>query len=136
MADVTITPSAVVKSSTTTQLPSNVTWGEAVDAGEWVYLDSATATYKLADNTTAIKANVAGMALTSGATGQPGVVAKGNPVTLENMTTGKVYYLSANPGKMCPEADLGSGAYVTALGGATSATGFIISLLATGVAVP
>lgn len=135
MADITITSSAVLVTSDT--VVQDGTYGEAVDAGEVVYLDTSVTpnVYKLADNTTAAKANAVGIALNSGATGQPASIASLANLTMDGMTLGVFYYVSGNAGKLCPYADLGSGDYVTQVIGATSTTNAKVQPIALGIAL-
>lgn len=137
MADITVTASAVLVTEDTV-FQTGYNFGEAVDAGEVVYLDTSVSpnVWKLADNTTAVKAAAGGIALNSGATGQPASVASLNNLTMDGLTLGVFYYVSGNAGKLCPYADLGSGDYVTQVLGATSSTNAKVQPIALGVALP
>lgn len=116
MADLSITPGSVLRIDGSTE-PGIA--GEDITAGQVVYLDSATNTYKLADanGASAAVATVQGIALHGALTGQPllihlaGIIAVGATVVL-----GGAYILSATPGGICPYADIASASYVSYLG--------------------
>lgn len=123
MADLTITASAVLASENAGR--ASGTAGEAIDAGEVVYLASASKKWMLADSdsVTAEARRATGIALNSAALNQPITVATGGDVTLGAvLTAGQAVYLSDEPGKMCPLADLATGDYVCLLGLAKSTT--------------
>lgn len=114
------------------------TAGAAVTAGQVVYADSATNTYKLADNNSGTAAARApfGIALHAASTGQPLQVQTTGPITIgATLTAGVAYYLSGTPGAICPVADLVTGMYPTALGIAISATQLDINIEQSGVAL-
>ena len=136
MADITITSSAVLVTATT--VVQQGTFGEAVDAGEGVYLDTSVSPplWKLADNTTAAKANAGGIALNSGATGQPASIATLGTLTLDGLTLGTFYYVSTTPGKLCPYADISSTDYITQVIGSISTTSARVQPIALGVQLP
>jgi hypothetical protein len=97
----------------------------AITAGQVVYLDSATNTFKLADcNSGTAAARVPfGVALDNAAAGQPVQVQTSGPVTIgAAVTPGVGYYLSATPGGICPVADMVAGCFPSFLGFAISAT--------------
>lgn len=136
MSDLSITAANVIASTdaVTEVRPAGV----ALTAGQWVYLDSATDTYKLADadSATAAVRSPRGQALNGGGIGQPIQIIRSGSVTVGGtMTAGLVYYLSKTAGGMCPVADIASGGYATSLGIATSTTVFKINITESGVAV-
>lgn len=136
MADLTITATSVVAGSGAKTIDG--TAGAAITAGQSVYLDSATDTYKLADcdSATAAVRSPAGIALNGAASGQPLRVHKSGPVTIgATLTAGVAYYLSATPGGICPVADLASGDYPVILGIATSTTVLDVRIHEAGVAL-
>ena len=94
--------------------------GVTVTAGQAVYLDSTTNTYKLADNnSTAPEAIVRGIALHGAAAGQPLKIQTGGPMTLgagAAPTVARPYVLSGTPGAIAPVADLATGMRTTILG--------------------
>ena len=136
MVDLVITAASVVKG--TGSSVSQGTAGATVTAGQPVYLDSATGTYKLSDanSATAAARVVDGIALHASLAGQPLQILTGGPITLGAVLTVAVaYYLSNNAGGICPVADLTAGSYPTILGFATSATLLTAKLNAAGVSL-
>jgi hypothetical protein len=100
--------------------------GVAVTAGQPVFLEAATNTFKLADtNATAPEAVVRGIALHAAAVGQPLRIQVGGTMTIgagAAVAAGSVVVLSATPGGLAPVADLATGHRTTILGigGATN----------------
>jgi hypothetical protein len=136
MADLTITAASVAAG--TGARAEHGTAGAAVTAGQTVYLDPATNTYKLADaNSGTADARVtSGLALHAAASGQPLAVHTSGPLTIgATVTAGVGYYQSSTPGGICPVADLASGAYPTLIGFATSATVINVDIEAAGVSL-
>lgn len=123
MADLTITVASVAKG--TGASTTNGTAGATITAGQVVYLDSATATYKLADTdsaTAAVRVPV-GIALHAALTGQPLQILTGGLITIGATTVvGVPYYLSGTAGGICPYADVAAGDYPVFLGIGTSVT--------------
>lgn len=135
MADLTITAASVAKGSGAKTEPG--TAGATVLAGQTVYLDSATNTYKLADNDSATAAVRAprGIALHASLSGQPLLVLTAGPITIgATVAVGEVYCLSSTPGGICPHADIGAGDYNTILGIGTSTTVIDVKLHSAGAA--
>jgi hypothetical protein len=133
MADLTIT-AANVKSSSTAQI-QNVQYGEAVDQGEAVYLKSADSKYWLADASAEATAAATGIALTPNVANGYGVICTSGSMDLgATLSVGAVYVVSATAGKIAPEADIGSGEYVTVLGVAETAALLGVDINASGVA--
>lgn len=123
MADLTITAASVVAGAGAKIV--NGTAGASITAGQTVYLDTATGTYKLADcdSATAAARSPKGIALHASASGQPLAVATKGKVTIgAALTAGVAYYLSGTPGGICPVADLSTGDYPTIVGIATSSS--------------
>lgn len=112
--------------------------GATVTAGQTVYLDSSTSTWKLAgSNSTAAAAALKGIALHASASGQPLAVQTGGTITIGATTTvGKIYVLSKNSGAIAPVDDLASGNYVTVVGYADTASTIVIGIVNTQVKVP
>lgn len=109
--------------------------GVAITAGQVVYLETATATYKLADSDspTAEVKNACGIALNGAAIGQPVAVARSGDVTMNAvLTAGSAYYLSETPGGIQPAANL-AGEDVVQLGLAKSTTVLSLRIQAPGV---
>ena len=112
--------------------------GTTVTAGQWVYQDSSTGRYLLADSNSATAAarTPRGVALNNASAGQPLAIQKGGLATIgATMTAGVAYYLSDTPGGMCPVADVGSGEYSVILGIATSATVLDVHIQASGASL-
>jgi hypothetical protein len=136
MSDLSITAANVLAGSGARTVDG--TAGASVTAGQVVYLDSATNTYKLADcdSATAAVRSPDGIALHAAASGQPLEVLTRGPVTIgATMTAGVAYYLSPNPGGICPVADVLSGDYPTIVGIATSTTVLDVLFHESGVAL-
>lgn len=136
MADLTITAANVVAGSGAKKTTG--TAGASITAGQTVYHDSATDTYKLADinSATAAVRNVAGIALHAAAAGQPLAVHTAGPITIgATLTAGVAYYASGTPGGIRPVADNTTGDYPVLLGIATSTTVLNVNIQAAGVAL-
>lgn len=136
MADLTITATSVVAGGNARTVDG--TAGATITAGQAVYLDSTTGTYKLADcdSATAAVRSPAGIALNGAATGQPVEIATSGNITIgATVTAGVAYYLSATAGGICPVADLGSGDYPVFLGFATSSSVLALRIVESGVAL-
>lgn len=137
MADITVTAANVVPGTTGAEF-ENGTFGATVTAGQTVYLDSSTNTYKLADaNASVYTANMRGIAMNGGASGQKAVIQrKGRYTVGGTVVVGTIYVVSGTAGGIAPAADLVSGWYTGIVGiGVTAA---IIDLQPNfgGVAVP
>ena len=111
--------------------------GEAISAGDLIYLDSADTKMKLADASAAATSGVVGISLTSAAAdGDYLVYVTSQTIDLGAiLTAGTFYYLSATAGKICPAADLVSTNVVTQLGYATSTSQMILNVVDTGVVI-
>lgn len=136
MADLTITPASVVAASDAVK--ETGTAGATITAGQVVYLDSATTSYKLADSDSATAAarSPRGIALHGASSGQPLQILRSGSVTIgATMTAGLVYYLSKTAGGICPVADIATGGYATSLGISTSTTVLKVNMTESGVAV-
>jgi hypothetical protein len=136
VADLTITAASVV--SGTGALVAHGTAGAALTAGQVVYLDETTSSYKLSDSNSATAAvrDVDGIALHASAAGQPIAVHTRGPITIgATLVAGQTYALSETPGGIQPVADLGSGEYPTILGMATSTTVLNVKIQSAGVAL-
>lgn len=137
MADLVVT-AASVQPTTTSQITRG-TAGATVTAGQSVYFDSTTSTWKLglANGTAAQSGNGgAGVSLHGASSGQPlSVVTGGDYNPGATAVIGTAYYVSKNaPGGICPEADLVSTNFPTFLGIATTAGNIKLQPLAGGVA--
>lgn len=135
MADLSITAANVVPGADART--ESGTAGATVMAGQAVYLDAATNSYKLADsNGAAALRTPVGLALHGAAAGQPLTVQKSGDITIgATLTAGVAYYMSDTPGGICPVADIGSGEYACIIGIAKSTTVLDINIQASGVAL-
>jgi hypothetical protein len=114
------------------------TSGATITAGQAIYLEASSNTWKLADNNsaTAEVRQATALALTGSASGQPIAYLSSGSVTLgATMTAGVAYYLSDTPGGICPVADLASGEYPLVIGIASSTTVLKLSFTSSGVAL-
>lgn len=136
MADLTITAANVVPGGNARI--RNGTAGASITAGQVVYLDSTTNTFKLADNdsaTAAVRSPV-GVALNGAASGQVISVQTSGKITIGATTAvGVVYCLSSTAGGICPSADIATGDYNTILGIGTSTTQIELNLQSAGAAM-
>jgi hypothetical protein len=134
MADVNLTEASVLPTATTLRQPG--VFGGTIVQGTVLYFDAADSKWKIADCTGAATDAASGIALTSGANGQRGVIATGGDLTVDNLTAGTVYILSA-AGQLCPAADLNLATdYLTVVGAASSATNLKIGFIVTGYKTP
>lgn len=130
MADVTQTVANVHAHSGATI--SLVQGGEAIEPGDWCYLDSGTSKYKLAVGTGAAEATVKGMAL--GYCPANGdyfpICTAGNvdPGATLTVGGGPLLLSAANAGKMAPPADLSVGEFGSVLGIQVAADKFLIDI--------
>lgn len=130
MADITITAANVV-AGTNAKISHGVA-GVAVTAGQWVYLDSTTGKYGLADtdSATAGVRSAIGVALNTAAANQPLAVQSDGQITIGGaILAGVAYYLSGTPGGMAPVADVIAGDYPLIVGMGVSTTVLDISIV-------
>lgn len=136
MADLTLTAASVLAGSGASI--KHGTAGATITAGQQLYLDTATDTWKLADSngaSAAIRTPTA-TSLHASLAGQPITVLTSGPITIgAALTAGVAYYLSDTPGGICPVADLATGEYPTIIGIATSATVLEVDYTSSGVAL-
>jgi len=134
MADLTITAGNVVPSSTASTLHG--TAGAAITAGQAVYLDTTTNTYKLCDADVAASAVCAGIALNGASSGQPITILTDGQITIGGtVVKGTAYYVSLNAGGIGVAGDLGSGDYVSLIGIADSTSTILVKRINTGVTI-
>ena len=136
MADISVTASAVQAAATA--LLGNGTAGGTITAGQPVYKDATDSNkLKAAVNSSVAASAVVGIALNGASDEQPVDYIRAGDLTFNSvLTVGEIYVLSANAGGIAPEADNGSGEYVTTLGIGKTATVMKVSINASGVAVP
>lgn len=89
--------------------------GATIDAGQAVYLDTATYRYELAQADTQAKSQFAGFAEHPSADGQPlSVIWEGDVTGLTGLTAGETYVLSDDSaGDVMPIGDLATNHWVT-----------------------
>ncbi|MDB5620512.1 hypothetical protein [Tardiphaga sp.] len=132
MVDLTITATNVLAGGNATTETGKA--GVAITAGQVVYKEAATGTFKLADcdSATAEVKVPYGIALNGAGVGQPVVVATGGDVTLGAvLTAGLPVYLSETPGGMRLTPDTGD--YVAMLGIAKTTSILAIRIIIPGV---
>lgn len=139
MADLTITAANVVPGSGA-RINYGIYAGATITAGQVVYLDTAATTpvWKLADcdSATALARIPVGVAVNSASSGQPLAVQTGGPLTIgATIAAGVAYYLSGNPGGICPVADVASGDYTAIIGIGTSTSVLQVDIAAPGAVV-
>lgn len=136
-ADLTITPTSVVAGSNAKK-ESGVA-GEAITAGQPVYLAATTAKFMKSDSdsATAEVRGVRGIALHAASANQPLTIQTDGALTLgATLTVGAPYFLSNTAGGIVPFADLSTGEYPVLLGFATTTGILDVSIVAAGVATP
>lgn len=117
---------------------ANGTAGVALTAGQQLYYDAASGTWKLADcdSATAAARSPKGIALHAASANQPIRVHRQGPIVIgATLTPGVVYYLSGTAGGICPVADLTTGDYPTIIGIAKSSTVLDVLFHEAGVAL-
>lgn len=139
MADLTVTAANVLFTSGQRENAYNA--GASVTAGQAVYFDTTTSTWKLAQcDGTAAEAGSGGVgiALHAAGNGQPLAVALNGSLINIGATTSKAvtYFVSAAAGGVAPQADLVSTNRITRLGYATATDGsFVVDVKYTGATV-
>lgn len=137
--DVTITAAnvaPVVTGNNPTQYGDRKLAGEALAAGDVVYLKAADDKYWKADanasvDTAAAKGIVMQQTVAVGQHLQP---ATGGEITIGGtIVAGQIYVVSANAGKVCPAADLASTHWSTRLGTAKTVAVFTIDISISGI---
>jgi len=110
--------------------------GETIAAGEVTY-KATTGKYLLADadEDTAPERLARGFALNGAADGQPlKILTSGDLTVGAVLTPGAFYYLSDDPGKICPLADVTGGDYIVQVGYAKTASVLAVGFKITNVA--
>lgn len=132
MADIEITAANVIGDGGSPR--ETMTAGVAITAGQAVYLDSTSNSYKLSDSNLTGAKTCRGVALNSAALGQPLTIQKSGPVTVGGtLVKGTTYCQSTTPGGICPQADITTGGDVVILGVATSTTQLSLNIQVPGV---
>lgn len=131
MTDLAIT-AAQVQPGTTDASFAQGTAGATITAGQTVYLDSSSGTYKPANATTsAATAAVVGVALNGASSGQPLKIQVGGTLTLgagAAPAVGTVYCQSTNNGGIAPAVDLATGMRTSILGVGGAANTIILKI--------
>lgn len=130
MADLSITASQVVQSSTTSDIEHG-TAGEAITVGQSVYKKASDGKiYKAdADNSSATAAAIGIAVSGADAASQSVSWQKTGTITIgaaAAITAGATYYVSDTAGGIKPEADLTTGDYVTMLGVGNGSNGIVM----------
>lgn len=136
MADLSITAASVAKGTGAVTVQG--TAGATITAGQVVYYDSTTQTYKLADcnSATAAVRSPAGIALHAASSGQPLTILTSGRITIgATVAVGVSYFLSGTAGGIRPAADNTTGDYVTFLGIGVSTTQILVDMTEAGAAM-
>lgn len=138
-ADISVTAASVVASDQAIVL-SNFKFGATVTAGQAVYLDGSTSTWKLIDSNAAVTGNEIttqkGIALNGGASGQPAAVCIKDPDFTPGgtLTNGSAVYSSTTAGGITHDVPT-TGAYPTSLGIAKSTSKMNLNPTASGAVI-
>ena len=131
MPDLTVVP-ASVKAQSTGLSKQTANAGEAIAAGDVVYLETAAPNagkWMKADANVTEKARITGVALAGAAVDQPVVAATAGVIDLGvALSVGRIYILSGNPGKIAPSADAAAGWVTCILGVATGAAALTLHI--------
>jgi hypothetical protein len=140
MATITITKGNVIPSSVGSRNSGNA--GEAIVAGEFIYLKSSDNSWYKADCTTLEKSGNNSpqnlrMALADAGVGQPIVFAEpGSLITVGSVLAKGIWYvLSATAGKLANHGDLTTGQFSVNMGYAPTASTFFFNPQTTGITV-
>ena len=134
--DVAVTAANVVASSTAK--PSTGKCGEAITAGQVVYLDSTSGELHRASSNGAGTSKADGIALNNCSAGQPISYAPSDQEFSPGflVTPGEIYVVSATAGSIAPAVDLVSGKYTTVIGVGKTTSQMSLRITAAGVAKP
>lgn len=134
MTDLVIVPANVVAGANAQR--ANGTAGATILAGQLIYKDPVSTKYLLADNN-ALDPNAhdpAGVALHGASLNQPITLQTAGDITIgAALTAGGDYFASANPGGICPRADVVAGSSVCLIGLAKSTAVLTIDVQFPGV---
>ena len=133
MSDLSVTAASVLRGANAVTEQGDA--GEAITAGQPVYLGSDRLYYKADNNAgTAAARTPRGIALNGASAGQPLAIQKGGDITIgAALSAGVAYYLSSTAGGICPVADLSTGMYPCVLGIAKSTTVLALGINPSGV---
>lgn len=134
MADLSITAGSVLPGAGV--VTEDGVSGAAITAGMACYRDTD-GSYKISDSdsATALVRSVRGIALNTASPGQPLRIQRSGEITIgATVVANTQYYLSNNPGLLCPLADVGTGEFMTTIGLAKSTSVLVLNVASTGVA--
>ena len=132
MVDVTVTATEVLSTDDTQEASGDL--GATVAAGEVVYLDSSTGTYKLADTDVLSLHAAKAIALNGGGSGQPVRLAVGGKLDPGfTVALGEIYVLSGDAGKIAPVADLANTDYTFIIGIGVTTSSLLLIMKTAGV---
>lgn len=132
MATYTFTSGSVLQSGAT----QGALAGEAINAGEFVYLDPSDGKARKAEcDATVDKAKVAGIAVNSAVAGQPISYVASGEVTVNSafLSVGLLLVLSPTAGKCMDVGDVVNTQYVTVIGWSTAADKLKVNLAHSGI---
>ena len=131
-----VTAATDIRIGTADVVSELVEYGATIAFGQPVYLDISSGQYKLADaNNTSVEAQVEAIAITPGASGGFGLIARTGTVTYTGTTfvVGRTYFVGQTPGSIIPPADLTTGDRVQRIGTAITADTLKLSIEVVGV---
>ena len=136
MVDIVVAPALVVAGGNVSRFGGIA--GETIAQGKACFISSTTGKIMLADNdsVTPELRQAVGISLNSASLDQPIEIGSAGDIALSGtgiMTAGLPYYLSANPGGICPQADLVAGKTVCLLGIAKTTTVLAVEIQFPGV---
>jgi len=115
-SDVSVTAANVRVSAQAVVIPG--TFGETITAGQVVFQSSTDARFYLSDVNLSGKTEVAGIAISGGAAGQPALICIEDPAFTPGFTlstSAPIYVASATAGGIAPSADVTTGWYATVI---------------------
>lgn len=134
MADITIAQASVVPQPGAVIVRDGFI-GASITAGNPMWFDEATQTFKNADAATnAAQAMLAGLALSTMFAGQPASrLVQGDLAVGAVLTVGQTYVLSSNSGRIAPITDVATGMWVSIIGIAISTSILRVGLLSSSI---
>ena len=133
MAALVLTESDVLPNADTANITRTVLAGATITAGQPVYKDSALK-YHPARSGTAEASSVEGISLNGAALNQPFEIIVGGVIDFNAVVSvGEPYYSGTGAGSIVPDADLGTGDYVTFLGIGKTTTQLLLHIRPTGI---
>ncbi|MDW9483202.1 hypothetical protein GOB57_31800 [Sinorhizobium meliloti] len=132
MADLSINSALVVGGTNSTR--DTGTAGEAITAGQSIYLDATTNKWMISDNNGTGTRTVHGISLNRASLNQPVSIHKSGDITIgATLVAGTDYWLSGTAGGICPRADLVAGMDAIQIGIAKSTTVLSVDIQDPGV---